>query len=340
MFLHGSVMHLVGNMMFLWLVGCMIELGCCRLIYSATYLLTGFAAALFFGLVYPENTAPLVGASGAIAGLMGFYTILFAGRRVGVFISLGFYFTNTRVPAIVLLPFWVGNELYQLLWGGPSNVAYVAHLGGLFSGAIAGLAQMRLLGGVQEIVTGQELADNTAALMETGLNRLADLDFSGARILFEQVLQMDPNNRKALLHLFRIDKQTPTVENLHITVNRLIASLGRTPGAEQECIALYREYKEVVGRPRLSIDNYATLLRLLLKNGELEESAAILSHLLKNHATLPQLPGSLLHLARAYHRQGILDKARTCLQVLCKRYPDTTEYQIATFLLSHYQSTA
>jgi len=340
MFLHGSPMHLVGNMVFLWLVGCMIELGCCRLVYSAAYLLTGVAAALFFGLVYPASTTPLVGASGAIAGMMAFYTILFAGRRVGVFISLGFYFTNARVPAIVLLPFWVGNELYQLFWGGPSNVAYVAHLGGLFSGAIAGLAQKRFLGGVRETMSGQELADNTATLLERGLKRLADLDFSGARILFEKVLRMDPNNHKALLHLFRIDKQTPTDENLHITVNRLLASLSQTPGSEQECIALYREYKEVAGRPRLSRENYATLLRLLLKNGELEESAAILSYLLKNHAAMPQLPGSLLNLARAYHKQGIFNNARKCLQVLGKRYPDSTEYRIATSLFGQNERTA
>jgi membrane associated rhomboid family serine protease len=340
MFLHGSPMHLLGNMVFLWLVGCMIEIGCSRLVYSAVYLFTGVAAALVFGLVYPGNTAPLVGASGAIAGLMGLYTILFAGRRVGVFISLGFYFTNTKVPAIVLLPFWVGNELYQLFGGGPSNVAYVAHLGGLFSGVLAGLAQKKFLGGVRETAIGQELADSITALMESGLKRLADLDFSGARILFEQVRQKDPNNPQALLHLFHIDKQTPTDDILHITANRLFAALCRTPGTEQECIALYREYRDVTGRPELSPENYATLLRLLLKNGQLEESAAILSYLLKNHAAMPQLPGILLNLAKAYHRQGTAGNARKCLQVLCKRYPDTTEYRIADSLLRQYESTA
>jgi membrane associated rhomboid family serine protease len=340
MFLHGSPMHLLGNMVFLWLVGCMIEIGCSRLVYSAVYVLTGVAAALFFGLVYPESSAPLIGASGAIAGLMGFYTIMFAGRRVGVFISLGFYFTNARVPAIVLLPCWIGNEVYQLFGGGPSNVAYVAHLTGLFSGALAGLARKKFIGGVREGGSDQELEDSIAVLMEGGLKRLADLDFSGARIQFEQVLLKDPENRKALLHLFRIAKQTPTDDNLHSTANRLLTSLSRTPGAEQECIALYREYKDVAGRPALSPESYATLLRMLLKNGELEESAAIVSYLLKNHALLPQLPASLLNLAKAYHKQGSAGNARKCLQVLCKRYPDCTEYRIADSLLRQYESTA
>ena len=70
MFLHGSFTHLAGNMVFLWLVGCMIEMGCSRLVYSAVYLFTGVAACLFFGLVYPASSVPLIGASGAIAGLM------------------------------------------------------------------------------------------------------------------------------------------------------------------------------------------------------------------------------------------------------------------------------
>jgi membrane associated rhomboid family serine protease len=117
MFLHGGPMHLIGNMIFLWLVGCMIELSCGKAIYLATYLVTGIIATLSFGMIYSDSTVPLIGASGAISGLMGFYTILFARKKVAVFLSLGFYFTNTRVPAIILLPFWIGKEIYQIFLG-------------------------------------------------------------------------------------------------------------------------------------------------------------------------------------------------------------------------------
>jgi membrane associated rhomboid family serine protease len=333
MFLHGGLMHLVGNMVFLWLVGCMIEMGCHRIIYLSTYLLTGIIACLFFGLIYPDSSIPLVGASGAIAGLMGFYTVMFGRKKVGVFLSLGFYFINTRLPAVVLLPFWIGNELYQLYLGGPSNVAYIAHLGGLFSGAMAGMAQKNFLGGVREVVTEEEKEDKIASLMESGLQKLSNLQFSEARVWFEKVLQLDQNHCRALLHLFQIDKRAPGHENFHNTANKLLANLCRTPNEAAECLERYKEYMSATDAPQLSVEIYVSVTGHYVKKGELDEAAAILVFLLKNHAALPQLPGGLLNLARAYLQQGITGKADKCLNILCKKYPDTPEHRIALSML-------
>ncbi len=340
MFLHGSLMHLVGNMVFLWLVGCMIEMGCNRLIYIMTYLLTGIIATLSFGLIYSDSFTPLIGASGAIAGLMGFYTILFARKKVGIFLSLGFYFTNTKVPAIILLPFWIGNELYQLFLGGPSNVAYTAHLGGLVSGALASLVQKQFLGGVHEVVSEEELEDTVASLMEEGLQHLSDLDFINARRSFEEVLQQDQGNSKALLHLFHMEKQNPGHENFHATANKLLSTLCNFTNNEEECISIYNEYREAATQPGLSADIYMHIMGSLLKKGELEEAATILAYLLKSHAGFPQIPGSLLTLAKAYHKKGVIPKASRCLQVLCRKYPDSNEYRIANSLLTEYNPTA
>ena len=134
MFMHANFFHLLGNMIFLWLIGCSLEMAGKRAPYLSIYLLTGIFAALFFGMVYRHSTIPLVGASGAISGIIGAYTVLFGLRKVKIFLSLGFYFNYIKVRAISLLPIWIGNELYQLKWGGDSNVAYVAHVGGLLSG--------------------------------------------------------------------------------------------------------------------------------------------------------------------------------------------------------------
>ena len=97
MFLHGGFMHLLGNMIFLWLVGCVLELGCGRVFYASLYLLTGFLSALLFGLVYTDSQIPLVGASGAISGLMGAYTVLYGRKKIKVFYSLGFYFNYAKI---------------------------------------------------------------------------------------------------------------------------------------------------------------------------------------------------------------------------------------------------
>ncbi len=109
MFLHGGVMHLVGNMVFLWLVGCVLELGCGRVFYAGLYLLTGVASVGLYQLIYMDSVVPLIGASGAISGLMGAYTLLYGKRKIKIFYSLGVYFNYTKIYAIVLLPVVVGG---------------------------------------------------------------------------------------------------------------------------------------------------------------------------------------------------------------------------------------
>ena len=81
MFIHGSFMHLLGNMIFLWFVGCALELGCGRLLYTGIYILTGIFAAWLFAMVYSYSRVPLVGASGAISGLMGAFTVLYGKKK-------------------------------------------------------------------------------------------------------------------------------------------------------------------------------------------------------------------------------------------------------------------
>jgi len=83
MFLHGGVMHLVGNMVFLWLVGCVLELAWGRAVYAGLYLLTGAASVGLYYLIYMDGVVPLIGASGAISGLMGAYTLLYGKRKSG-----------------------------------------------------------------------------------------------------------------------------------------------------------------------------------------------------------------------------------------------------------------
>ena len=85
MFLHGSVGHLFGNMVFLWIVGCMLEMGLGRVKYVGLYIIGGLMAVWGYWLVYMDSTMPLVGASGSIAGLMGAYAVLFKKKKVKIF---------------------------------------------------------------------------------------------------------------------------------------------------------------------------------------------------------------------------------------------------------------
>lgn len=134
MFMHGDIMHIFGNMLFLWIFGDNLEnlLGHVR--FAAFYIVCGIAAALAQVVMEPGSAIPMLGASGAISGVLGGYLILFPQRQVRALI---FSFLTT-VPAFVALGLWIG---YQILSGylapaGQGGVAYAAHIGGFIAGVV------------------------------------------------------------------------------------------------------------------------------------------------------------------------------------------------------------
>jgi membrane associated rhomboid family serine protease len=140
MFLHGSWMHLLGNMWFLWLFGNNIEDSMSRPRFLAFYLLTGFGAALAQVFANPASEVPMVGASGAISGVMGAYLVLFPRVRVFTMVPLGFILTSMALPAWAMLVYWA---FLQLIGGFGSivaeqrgGVAFWAHLGGFIAGVV------------------------------------------------------------------------------------------------------------------------------------------------------------------------------------------------------------
>ncbi len=137
MFLHGGWLHLIGNMWFLWLFGNNVEDSMGHGRYLVFYLLCGLAAAGAQTLINPSSAVPMVGASGAISGVMGAYVILYPRVRVHMLVVLVVFVTRIVVPAYVMLGYWF---LLQLLGGsvgeGEGGVAFWAHVGGFVAGAI------------------------------------------------------------------------------------------------------------------------------------------------------------------------------------------------------------
>src|SRR5918996_1341807 len=140
MFLHGSWMHLLGNMWFLWLFGNNIEDSMTRPRFIAFYLLTGFAAALAQVAADPSSAVPMVGASGAISGVMGAYLVLFPRVRVFTLIPLGFFLTSMALPAWVMLIYWAflqfAGGITSVVSERSGGVAFWAHLGGFVAGVV------------------------------------------------------------------------------------------------------------------------------------------------------------------------------------------------------------
>jgi membrane associated rhomboid family serine protease len=142
MFLHANILHIAGNMLFLWVFGPNVEDVTGRVRYLAFYLLGGLAALGGQILVGPNSTAPTLGASGAIAAVLGGYILLYPGARVLTLVFIIFFVTVVELPALLLLGFWF---LLQVAYGaaglvnptgGGGGVAYFAHVGGFLFGLL------------------------------------------------------------------------------------------------------------------------------------------------------------------------------------------------------------
>lgn len=138
MFLHGGWMHLIGNMMFLWIFGNNIEdeLGPIRFIIF--YMAAGILAALGQGFLDTQSDIPMVGASGAISGILGAYILLFPRAKILTLIWLGIFVTTMRISAIWFLGIWFGLQWLNALTSGPDGggVAWWAHIGGFIGGVV------------------------------------------------------------------------------------------------------------------------------------------------------------------------------------------------------------
>ena len=144
MFLHAGLLHLAGNMLYLWIFGPHIEDNFGHLKFLIFYLICGVAAAMTQIMYNPNSVIPTLGASGAIAGVLGAYLVMFPGNRIRVLFPLGIIWAPARLPAVIVIGFWFVLQLFsgyasviehtaQRQRGG---VAYLAHIGGFTAGLI------------------------------------------------------------------------------------------------------------------------------------------------------------------------------------------------------------
>ncbi len=250
MFLHGGLMHLFGNMLFLWIYGNNVEFRLGPVLYLLAYLATGFAAGFGDILLRPGSNIPAVGASGAISGVLGMYLIWFPHNRVRMLLFLPpLAMRPFELPAPAVLLFYiVGQNLVPALLGGggSTGVAYGAHIGGFIAGAVLALAVAlgaRLWGGgkgaevratstaVDALAVGDELAasgDPRAAL--AAYQRALTLSSRGeakvtahlgaARVLLEGLGQPS----EAYQHLYRAMQSSPSPAQVE-EVRRLMAEM-------------------------------------------------------------------------------------------------------------------
>lgn len=149
MFVHGGLFHLAGNMLFLWIFGDNVEDVFGHVLFTVFYLVSGIVASLTHILIAPSAMTPMIGASGAIAGVLGAYFMLFPRAQVKTLIFLFFFVTTARIPAVVFLGFWFFFQVLSAGNGGGS-IAWFAHIGGFVAG-MAAVLLMRLVRGARAL---------------------------------------------------------------------------------------------------------------------------------------------------------------------------------------------
>jgi membrane associated rhomboid family serine protease len=140
MFMHGGVFHIAGNMLYLWIFGNNIEdkMGHFRFIFF--YIFCGIASAYAHAITDPHSHTPMIGASGAISGVLGAYLLLFPRAMVHTLIFLGFFVTVVKIPALIVIGFWAFiqflNGLVSTGFARDGGVAWFAHIGGFLTGLL------------------------------------------------------------------------------------------------------------------------------------------------------------------------------------------------------------
>ena len=134
MFLHGGLFHIAGNMLYLWIFGDNIEAELGSIKFLIFYLVCGVIASLAQGIVDPDSLIPLIGASGAVAGILGAYLILYPSANVRVFVWIFIFIQIINVPAGIVLAIWIIGQFFSLGSSMSDGVAYMAHVAGFMSG--------------------------------------------------------------------------------------------------------------------------------------------------------------------------------------------------------------
>ena len=226
LFLHGSVSHLLGNMAFLFLFGFALEIAVGRGIFLLLYLCSGLGGTLLYWMSQLGTDHSVLGASGAVSGLMGMYIALYGMRKITFFYNVIFFSGHVRAPALVILPVWVGYELVGAYYARDS-VAHWAHTGGLLFGFVLLALWMRV--GLRVDRDYVEKTDPDApfkAALSHIQELVAALKLDAARPAAEALVKAHPRDARAWRAWYGVVKIAPSSRDYHRVVHGLFKQAG------------------------------------------------------------------------------------------------------------------
>lgn len=322
MFLHGGFGHLIGNMVFLFLFGFAVEMILGWRIFIPAYLLGGIGSGLFNIALDVNSAIPGIGASGAIAALAGMYTILFGLRKIRFFCFLFVYFDTFKLPALTILPIWIGYEVYLHI-AFDDQVNNLAHLGGYITGAIVALVTKHTNVKINEEYMDENIKrDKLEAAYAEGQGLLAAMKFDKARIVFKRLYDQYPENNDILNHLFNIEKSAPASEQYHRYAGLLLA----IPTKDVQTVKMQSEvFRDYVSRakpgPKLSPDVLLALAMKFAAGNYMEDAEKITGVFLKKQIMLNEVSDIIFMMIKRF-KDSNPKKAKEYLSVLARMDPE------------------
>lgn len=336
MFLHADTGHLLGNMVFLFLFGFVLEIVLGRTMYISMYLLAGVLSALFDIALNPGSAMWGLGASGAISGLAGMYTVVFGMRKIRFFYTLLFYFDYIKAPAIIMLPAWLGYEIYQQYMYPDSGINNLAHIGGLVAGALIAFVLKRYTDFIN--IDYLEEEDRKAYFNEqlgVAMAKVGSLDFSAAKQILKELDENYPGNLDVQTQLFNIYKHTPDDEAFHHYTNKILSLNNISQLPVKQLFQTYYDYVNKATRTMLKADQLLALAIRFAKGGHIEEAEKIISFLTERKPGYVKNAEGLMTLLHQFKKSNQQEKFRHYFTLLERHYPGSKEFQIAQQLASH-----
>ena len=324
MFLHGSFDHLLGNMVILFVVGYMVEEALGKSRYLLFYLLAGIGAAGFDLVFNADRMIPGIGASGAISGVMAMYVALYGMRKIRFFYWIFVYFDFFRAPALVILPFWIANELYQYFFSHGSPVNYMAHLGGFVTGALL-ILLYKYFGRGELIAPEQEVpVDKRPEQMRKVDALLGALKLDEARNMLKVMADKHPEDLEIVVRYFKVSAHAPASEDFHRAAALIFSLPDGHPAINEIIYETFTEYlKKAKPGVRLNTKQLSRLTRRLALGGYPADAGRLLKALEKRADQVKDLPNLMLLVAASFRKAGNSAMQEEVLLRLQQAYPES-----------------
>jgi membrane associated rhomboid family serine protease len=335
MFMHGGLEHLLGNMIFLLVLGLLVEGALGPWWYLGLYLAGGVGASFATVAWHWGDQGLALGASGAIAALMGAYCVIWGLRRIRVFYWFFVVFDYVRVPALVLLPFWLGWQLLNLWLNRGANIGFDAHAGGIAFGAGSAWL-LRRCGRVRNTFVEEDERDERredhARAYTQALEHIGKLEISAARLLLERIDADEPDQLHVMIALYRCARYGGTPAQVDAAAERVLSFAATTSSEIGELKPILADYlKACAGVPRIAPGVLLRLARVLWRTGAEADAQALLHAIGRAHPDLSALAAAWF--AFSLHAPEASSQRRERLQYLARNFAHSEFAPKARFLL-------